>query len=136
VEERQHATAVAVYTRASEDLDNELVRQLRHALAAAVASALAVATLAIKPSHHRAQRGVESWRIVGHQCEHGVRGKTPDEAVKKKKVKTECKSGRRALWLVRKGNVAAGEVVFTRAFEGCRVSLDCTNASKCVGNIF
>jgi hypothetical protein len=56
--------------------------------------------------------------------------------VKKKKVKTECKSGRRALWLVRKGNVAAGEVVFTRAFEGCRVSLDCTNASKCVGNIF
>ena len=30
---------------------------------------------------------------------------------------------------------AAGEVVFTRAFEGCRVSLDCTNASKCVGNI-
>ena len=30
---------------------------------------------------------------------------------------------------------AEGEVVFTRAFEGCRVSLDCTNASKCVGHI-
>ena len=30
---------------------------------------------------------------------------------------------------------AEGEVVFTRAFEGCRVSLDCTNATKCVGNI-
>ena len=30
---------------------------------------------------------------------------------------------------------AEGEVLITRAFAGCRVALDCTNASKCVGNI-
>ena len=30
---------------------------------------------------------------------------------------------------------AAGKTVLTRAFEGCNVTLDCTNATACVGSI-